>query len=63
MLSPETCKIEYLGFSSPHTPNELKLEIAGLEHLIAIAQERIAAFKQSLLLAEIVISERDVSND
>lgn len=56
-MRPQTCKIEYLGFDSPQTPNELKIEVAGLEHLIAMAQERIAAFKQSLLLAEMIMAE------
>lgn len=58
MSKPEMCHIDYLGFHSPQSPNELKFEVAGLEHLISIAQERIAAFKQSLLLAEMVIAER-----
>jgi hypothetical protein len=58
-MNPETCKIEYLGFENPKNPNELKLEIAGLEHLISIAKERRAALKQSLLLAEISISDME----
>jgi hypothetical protein len=57
MIKPEVCKIDYLGFAEPKSPSELKLEIAGLEHLIAKAAERISALKQSLLLAEIVIEE------
>ena len=57
MIKPEVCKIEYLGFVEPKNPSELKLEIAGLEHLMAKAAERISALKQSLLLAEIVIEE------
>jgi len=57
-MRPQTCQIEYLGFGQPQTPSELKIEVAGLEHLISIAQERIAAFKQSLLIAEMVMEER-----
>jgi len=57
MISPETCTVEYLGFDKPKTPDELKIEIAGLEHLIAKAGEKIAALKQSLILAEIIIAE------
>jgi len=57
MISPETCTIEYLGFEKPKNPDELKIEIAGLEHLIAKAGEKIAALKQSLVLAEIIIAE------
>lgn len=59
-MKPETCKIDYLGISQPKTPNELKLEIAGLENLIAKANERITALKQSLLLAEIIIQESNL---
>lgn len=61
MKDPETCKIDYLGFGSPQSPNELKFEILGLEHLITLAEERIASLKQSLLLAEITISEMEIS--
>lgn len=57
MVSPETCTIDYLGFDKPKTPDELRIEIAGLEHLIAKASEKIAALKQSLILAEIIIAE------
>lgn len=57
MINPEVCKIEYLGFNEPKTPSELKIEIAGLEHLISKASEKIAALKQSLLIAEITIQE------
>jgi hypothetical protein len=57
MKHPESCKIKYLGFGEPKTPNELKLEIAGLENLVAKAKERITALRQSLLLAEIIIEE------
>jgi hypothetical protein len=57
MISPETCIVEYLGFEKPKNPDELKIEIAGLEHLIAKAGEKIAALKQSLILAEIIIAE------
>ena len=53
----ETCKIEYLGFSSPETPNELNMEILGLKHCIAFAKERIASLRQGLAIAEVVISE------
>ena len=59
MKYPESCKIDYLGFAEPKTPNELKLEIAGLENLVAKANERITALKQSLLLAEIIIQESE----
>jgi len=57
MKHPESCKLDYLGFKEPKTPNELNLEIAGLENLVAKANERITALKQSLLLAEIIIEE------
>jgi hypothetical protein len=59
-MKPEACKIDYLGFSQPKTPNELKFEISGLENLIAKANERITALKQSLLLAEIIIHESEL---
>ena len=59
MKYPESCKTDYLAFSEPKTPNELRLEIAGLENLVAKANERITALKQSLLLAEIIIQESD----
>ena len=62
MKQPQTCKIDYLGYESPESPNELKFELAGLEHLISKANERICSLKQSLILAEIIISNQEKEN-
>ncbi len=59
MIKPESCQIEYLGIKNPENPQELSFEIAGLEYLMAKAKERICSLKQSLILAEIVISEQN----
>ncbi len=56
MKNPETCKINYCGYSKPSSPNEISFEILGLESLIKMAEQRISILKQSLFLAEAVIS-------
>ena len=59
MKKPETCSLDYLGYQSPETPEELKFELAGLEHLVSKANERICSLKQSLILAEMIISNKE----
>jgi len=54
-MQPETCKINYLGFSKPKTPKEIEFEILGLKNLIAKANERISSLEQAVKLAEISI--------
>jgi len=54
--------MDYLGYDSPKTPDELKFELAGLEHLISKANERICSLKQSLILAEMIISNQEKEN-
>ncbi len=59
MKKPETCNLDYLGYQSPETPEELKFELAGLEHLVSKANERICSLRQSLILAEMIISSKE----
>lgn len=59
MKKPETCSLDYLGYKSPETPDELKFELSGLEHLVSKANERICSLKQSLILAEMIISSKE----
>tara|TARA_B100000131_G_scaffold286880_1_gene297130 strand:+ start:2744 stop:2953 length:210 start_codon:yes stop_codon:yes gene_type:complete len=56
MREPESCNIEYCGYSNPRSPNELDFEILGLESVIKIAEQRIAALRQSRYLAEYLSS-------
>lgn len=50
MRKIEKLKIEYVGFKSPQTEDEVMLEIHGLETAIYGAQQRIAMLKQSLIV-------------
>ena len=54
--------IEYLGVSHPETFEELQVEIAGLEHLISVAQELICRYKQSLSLVQLTLKEVENEN-
>jgi len=55
MKKIEKCKIDYLGFSKPETPDEIELEILGLKNLICKASERISELEQSTKLAQYII--------
>lgn len=59
MKKPQTCNIEYLGYEAPESPEELRFELSGLEHLISKANERICSLKQSLILAEMIFSDQE----
>lgn len=64
MKEPEICSIEYCGFKSPKTQEELQFEILGLETAIFEAKKRIATLRQSKYLVEVTIKEEsyDSSN-
>lgn len=45
--------IQYLGTEEkPGTPNQVKVEIAGLKHLIKIVEEMICRYEQALAIME-----------
>ena len=54
----EKRSVEYMGFKSPNTSDEVVLEILGLEMAIKIAEQRIALLKQSIKIAEVEARER-----
>jgi hypothetical protein len=58
MRKPDECNIEYCGFVSPKTFEEIEFELLGLENLIKKAQERISMLKQSRYLAELAINQK-----
>ena len=51
MRQVETVRIEYVGLKEPKTPEEVELELLGLETAIAGAHQRIAMLKQGLHLS------------
>jgi len=55
-------KIEYLGIEKPQTPTEIEFEILGLETVIAEAQNKISQLKQGMVLAKLMIEERQNDN-
>ncbi len=57
MKQPESCKLDYCGYSKPRTPNEVTFEILGLKNLIKRAEERISMLEQSRYWAEAMSSE------
>ena len=60
MRDPESCSLEYCGYSKPRSPHEVSFEILGLESLIKMAEQRISILKQSRYLAEnISLDESD----
>lgn len=48
--------IAYLGVEETSSKLKIDIEIAGLKHAIAVAQERIANLEQSLIIAEFQIN-------
>ena len=60
---PETCKIEYCGYNSPKSKEEIEFEILGLETLIKNAEARISQLKQSSYLASYAINKQVSSID
>ncbi len=52
----ENCKLktmQYLGVVDPSTLAEIKVEIAGLQHVISQAEEIICRLNQALALVEL----------
>jgi len=52
MREPENCKVNYVGYSSPRTKEELEFEIMGLKNLIDKANEKISRLKQTMYIVE-----------
>lgn len=63
MREPEDCKINYCGYNSPKSKEEIQFEILGLETLIKKAEARISQLKQSSYLAEYAINKQVSSID
>ena len=61
MRNPDKCMIDYVGFESPRSFEEVRVEIMGLKNLIKKAEERISSLEQSAYLAEIAIKSNDDS--
>ena len=50
MRKVEKMQVDYVGYKTPETADEVDLEILGLEMAIATAQARIALLRQGLHL-------------
>ncbi len=61
MRNPDKCVIDYVGFKSPRSFEEVKFEILGLKNLIKKAEERISSLEQSAYLAEVAIKSENNS--
>lgn len=59
MKKLQECQIDYLGYQSPESPDQINLEILGLKNAIAKANERVSALEQSLLIAKVFIKEKE----
>tara|TARA_Y100000034_G_C6654907_1_gene286825 strand:- start:322 stop:540 length:219 start_codon:yes stop_codon:yes gene_type:complete len=57
MRNPDKCKVEYCGFKSPRSFQEVQFEILGLKNLIKKAEERMSMLEQSSFLAELAAKE------
>jgi hypothetical protein len=58
MRNPDNCKIEYCGFKSPRSFQEVQFELLGLKNLMKKAEERISMLEQSSFLAELAAKEK-----
>lgn len=56
-MSKEIIKkhITYIGIENPETKEEINVEIQGLKHIIAIANELISRYEQSIAICELKI--------
>lgn len=59
MREPDICNVEYCGYKTPKTPEELEFEILGLKTVICEAKKRMATLKQSGYLVDVTIKEED----
>lgn len=62
MREPESCKIEYCGYTEPRTPDELIFETLGLKTAIMECQKRIAILEQSAHLVKITMESLNANN-
>jgi|TARA_Y100000034_G_C6884365_1_gene405836 hypothetical protein len=58
MRKPEECNIEYCGYSTPRTFDEINFELLGLKTAIKKAEERISVLEQSAFLANNAINNQ-----
>jgi len=56
MRESENCFVNYCGFKSPRSQEEMQFEILGLERLIKISEERISMLKQSSFIANLAVN-------
>ena len=66
MKEPEELFVKYIGYKQPNTDDELKMELLGLETVIAAANSRITTLRQSqqlLVLMRQSIPEAELSNE
>lgn len=63
MKTPEKCIIEYCGYNSPESPDELEFEFLGLQSAINEINRRIGLLKQTALLVQITIKEQNDNSD
>ena len=56
MREPESCTINYCGFTSPRTFEEIQFEVLGLKILIKRIEERMSMLDQSSFLANLAIT-------
>lgn len=59
MREPEKCIIEYCGYQSPRSSDELEFEILGLETAIYEIKKKIATLKQSNFLVQMTLKEEN----
>tara|TARA_B100000579_G_C22801246_1_gene840003 strand:+ start:341 stop:553 length:213 start_codon:yes stop_codon:yes gene_type:complete len=52
MREPENCNINYVGYESPRSKEEVEFEILGLKNLIKKAEEKISKLEQTKFLVK-----------
>lgn len=54
--------IVYLGIKNPETEKQIKVEIGGLKHAIAVASELITDLEQAIAIADLQKEEINAQN-
>ena len=54
--------IAYIGINNPETITQIKVEISGLKHAVAVAKELITDLEQAIAIAELQKEETDAQN-
>lgn len=63
MRKVEKLAVEYVGYASPETTDELLMEILGLETAIAQIKSRIAVLRQSEQLVKMGLKNENVQKN